>query len=158
MEQLEYWRTKLLPHYLATGAIIEIGLPEWNSRFISSCHLEPKSSGGFRLVVDLRLVNSHFDSRPLKYETLQVIKYALSTVQFGMSIDVSDAYHHLKLSASISKYFTFEIDNKVYQCLGLPFGWNLSPFVYTKFMRPVIEALRYPQKLKGILTNTLLYQ
>lgn len=42
---------------MATGAIKPIALPDWHNRFISRCHFEPKSSGGFRLVVDLRQIN-----------------------------------------------------------------------------------------------------
>ena len=50
------------------------------------------------MVVDLRFVNEHFESKPLKYETLAVIKYAPLEAAYGMSIDISDAYHHLHLS------------------------------------------------------------
>lgn len=93
-----YWRTRLLPHYLATGAIKEIELPPPHSRYISRCHFEDKASGGYRLVVDLRNVNKHFESKGLKYETLALLKYAPQNVSRGCSIDISDAYHHLRLS------------------------------------------------------------
>ena len=35
--------------------------------------------------------------------------------------------------------FTFSIGGKVFQFAALPFGWTLSPFVFTKVMRPVVR-------------------
>ncbi len=87
-DQLEYWRTKLLPHYLVTDAIRQIKLPAQQDRYISRCHFEEKSSGGYRLVVDLRNVNKHFEQKGLKYETLALLKYAPQNVTMGSSIDM----------------------------------------------------------------------
>jgi hypothetical protein len=69
-EEKAYWEGTLLPHYIATGAIIEIERPQHKDTFISNCHFEPKGSGGYRLVVDLRFINTFFEKCHLKYETL----------------------------------------------------------------------------------------
>ena len=31
-----------------------------------------------------------------------------------------------------------------YECIALPFGWNLAPAIFTKLMRPVIAIIRAP--------------
>ena len=114
---------------------------------MSAAHLEPKAKGGYRLVVDLRLVNTWFDKVPIKFETLSLLRFAPTGLQVGISLDLSDAYHHLRLADSIGHLFTFEVGGVLYQHVGLPMGWLLSPMVFTKFLRPVIAFLRCPSLL-----------
>jgi hypothetical protein len=90
----------------------------------------------------------------VSFESLAELKACPETVKFGISIDVADAYHHLKLDNSIGKYFQFRINDKFYQCVGLPFGWNGSPAAFTKFLRPVLAAIRSPSKLMHCLPET----
>ncbi len=40
--------------------------------------------------------------------------------------------------------FQFQIDGEFFESVVIPFGWSLAPFVFTKFTRPVITAMRYP--------------
>ena len=147
LEHIAYWKEHLLPHYLATGAVREVPYPPWRTRFISAAHLEPKAKGGFRLVVDLRIVNTWFAKVPIKFETLQLLRFAPCDLSVGISLDLSDAYHHLRIADSIGHLFTFEIDGVCYRHVGLPMGWLLSPMIFTKFMRPVISFLRCPSLL-----------
>ena len=60
-EALAYWTQKLKPHYLASGAIVQIPPPTASKQFVSKCFFVPKSSGGFRLVVDLKYINTFFE-------------------------------------------------------------------------------------------------
>ena len=109
-----YWRQHLLPHYIATGALKEIPHPPRNQRFISAAHLEPKAKGGYRLVVDLRLVNTWFDKVPIKFETLSLLRFAPDGLSVGINLDLRDAYHHLHLADSIGHLFTFEVGGVLY--------------------------------------------
>ena len=65
----------------------------------------PKSSGGYRLVVDLRLVNSHFVTKKIKFEILGMLRLANRNLVYGGKVNLSDAYHHLALHPSIRKYY-----------------------------------------------------
>ena len=62
-------------------------------------------------------------------------------------MDSSDGYHHLRLSDSIAYLFMFEVGGVLYQHVGLPMGWLLSPMMFTKFMQPVITFLHCPALL-----------
>ena len=64
-----------------------------------------KSSGGFRLVLDLKFVNKFFEFPKVKFENLAVLKNAPVGATHAFSIDISDAYHHLKVSENIQHYF-----------------------------------------------------
>ena len=77
-------------------------------------HLEPKAKGEYRLVVDLRLVNIWFSKVPIKFETLALLWFAPAGLQVGISLDLSDAYHHLRLSDSIAHLLTFEVGGMLY--------------------------------------------
>ena len=66
-EELHFWDHNLLPKLLQEGAIQEISEP---TRYVSSSRLEPKRSGGFRHIVDLRNLNKFLLVPKCKYETL----------------------------------------------------------------------------------------
>ncbi len=65
----------------------------------------PKSSGGFRLVLDLKFLNKFFSFPKVKFENLTVLKNAPLDATYASSIDISDAYHHLRVSDNIKIYF-----------------------------------------------------
>lgn len=64
-----------------------------------------KTSGGFRLVVDLRIINQCFNPPVVSFESLSELKACPTSVLFGCSIDIADAYHHLRLKPYLSKFF-----------------------------------------------------
>ena len=66
----------------------------------------------------------------------------------GISLDLSDVYHHLRLFNSIAYLFTFKVGGILFQHASLPMGWLLSPMVFTKFMQPMIEILCCPALLR----------
>ena len=59
-------------------------------------------------------------------------------------MDLSVAYHHIRLHPSLVQYFQFTLLGKFYKCIAVPFGWCLAPYAYTKVMRPVVTAMRNP--------------
>ena len=71
-----------------------------------------------------------------------MLRFAQRGLKFGAKVDLSDAYHHIRLHPSIAPFFQFTLDGKFYQCIAVPFGWCLAPYAYTKVMRPVITAMR----------------
>jgi hypothetical protein len=71
---LQYWTSFLRDHYLQTGAIRRVNASA--AKYISRCFLVPKSSGGYRLVVDLRHVNSFFAPPKTKFENLAFLRVA----------------------------------------------------------------------------------
>ena len=95
--------------------------------------------------MDLKFVNRFFEVHKIKFENLGMLRYAQQGLTFGAKVDLSDAYHHIKLHDSLQPYFQFTINGEFFQCIAVPFGWCLAPFAYTKVMRPVITAMRNPR-------------
>lgn len=64
-----------------------------------------KSTGGFRLVLDLKFVNLFFSFDKVRFENLAQLRYAPTNITHAISLDISDAYHHLRLREDLVKYF-----------------------------------------------------
>ena len=86
-------------------------------------------------MLDLKFLNKFFTFPKVKFENLTVLKNAPVDSQYATSIDISDAYHHLRVADSIKVYFQFKIDDEYFMAIGLPFGWAPAPGVFTKFIR-----------------------
>lgn len=80
---------------------MEIPPPPAHEQYVSKSFFVEKSSGGFRLVIDLRFVNNFFDFAKVKFENLPVLKNSDVAVTHAFSIDISDAYHHLRMADSL---------------------------------------------------------
>ena len=134
VEALEEIKNKLL----AIGAV---ELTD-DTTFVSRSRLEPKKDGGFRLIVDLRHVNSHLVGQSCKYETLQDLQHIVQPQDWMISCDLENGYYHVGLHEQHRRFITTIINGTAVRFCALPFGLSTAPRVFTKFMRPVVAALR----------------
>lgn len=58
------------------------------------------------------------------------------------NLDLKDAYLLVPMNNDDKKYLRFFFNNQLYQFNASPFGMNVSPFVFTKILRPVMAFLR----------------
>lgn len=112
---------------------------------VNSAFFVPKKDGGLRLIIDLRPLNVYFPLSKVKYETLAFLRYVPMNVVSGLSLDLQDGYHCLRVHPDIRKYMNFYFDGHYYRSWALPFGWSLAPAVFTRLLRPVIAFIRTPQ-------------
>jgi len=124
--------------------LLDIGVvvPATDTRFISRSRLEPKRDGGFRLIVDLRHVNSHLVNMPCSYETLADLQSIIRPDDWMISMDLEQGYYHVGIHAQHQRFITTEIDGQVVSFTALPFGLSTAPRVFTKFMRPFVKFVR----------------
>lgn len=124
--------------------LLELGVVELtdDTSFVSRSRLEPKKDGGFRLIVDLRHVNDHLVSQPCKYETLQELRHLVQDQDWMISCDLANGYYHMGLHPEHRRFITTVINGTVIRFCALPFGLSTAPRVFTKFMRPMVAALR----------------
>lgn len=95
-----------------------------------------------RLVVDLSGKNVAMEDRPFRYDDIPRYTSQLSPGDHLFSWDIQDAFFHIPLSPADQRRLAFRVGNRVFYPLVLPFGMKLSPFVFTKVMRPIVAALR----------------
>lgn len=95
-----------------------------------------------RLVVDLSAKNAYMEDRPFTYDNLPRFASQLLPGDHLVSWDISDAFMHIPLSPADQRRLCFRVGDRFFFPLVLPFGMKLSPFVFTKVLRPVVGALR----------------
>jgi len=136
---------KELQRCFNTGALE----PATCSDYITKAFLVPKagSPGKYRLVLDFRWLNSHLHHLSCRYETLKVLRDVLETNDYMFSLDISDGFHCVPIAERDRKFLTFNIEGVgLIQCAALPFGLTCSPYVFTKCMRVLVEAVRSPMR------------
>ena len=112
------------------------------AQFISDIFLEPKSSDGYRLILNLKKLNNFILTQHFKLEDWRTAAKLLSKDCFMCTIDLQDAYYLIPIAAQDRKYLRFVFDNKLFEFNCLPFGLSTAPFVFTKILKPVSAFLR----------------
>ena len=121
------------------GAIKETRL---QGGFISNIHIVPKKEGGWRPIIDLRILNSFVISQHFKMEGLQMLKEVLEQNHWMGKVDLKDAYLTVPIHHSHTGYLKFLWKGKAYKFLCLPFRLASAPRTFTKILKPVANFLR----------------
>ena len=107
-----------------------------------SCVIKKRGSTKYRLVTDLRYVNSHCRKVGYKNEDIRTIASIIEPNDYMISADLSDGFFHIPVNSEYRKYVGFQWNNVFYVWKVLPFGLGCSPYYFTKTIRPVITYLR----------------
>jgi hypothetical protein len=114
-------------------------------KYVSKAFLVPKPGGKWRLVIDLRHLNSFCLEFLTRFETLRKLKRMMAKGDWMISFDLQDGYHCISIHPDYRKYMTFQLaSGELIQMSGLPFGWNASPYVFCHVMKVMVRALRAP--------------
>ena len=129
--------------------LVECGAWERGGRgkFVTKAFLVPKGDK-WRLVVDLRHLNGFVINKTTKMETLKGLRRLAKRNDYMFSFDLADGYYAIAIHPEDRQYFTVEVDGEFFQFVGLPMGWNLSPHVFCKTMRTLVQELRSPDAPK----------
>ena len=126
---------------LHKGAI-ELLPPPVSPGFYGRLFCVPKTSGGWRPVLDLSPLNRFLKRIPFRMETVASIRESIREGDWAASIDLADAYFHVLMHQRDRKYLRFLVDGQVYQFRALPFGLSLAPWVFTRVVREYLLSLR----------------
>ena len=102
----------------------------------------PKSSGGWRPVLDLSPLNVFLRKVRFRMETPASVRKAIRLGDWATSIDLTDAYFHVLMHIRDRKYLRFVWEEAVYQFRALPFGLSLAPWIFTMIARELCAAVR----------------
>merc|ERR1712074_242830 len=100
--------------------------------FYGRLFVVPKSSGGWRPVLDLSVLNLYLQRCHFKMETARSVRDAIRPEDWAVSLDLKDAYFHILSHASDRKFLRFSWRGQVYQFIALPFGLAPAPWLFTK--------------------------
>ena len=131
---------------LQKGAITKVSQSDQKAGFYSMYFLVPKKDGSFRSVLDLRRLNQFIKVLPFKMLTTKDILQAIGQGEWFTTLDLKDAYFHVRIWRGHRPFLRFAFQGQAYQFRVLPFGLSLSPRVFTR----VVAAALHPLQLSGL--------
>jgi hypothetical protein len=121
---------------------IIIQVQEDKVSFFNSTFLVKKSDGGFRFILNAKLLNQYLLVPHFKLENVNTLWDLLRKGDYMAKFDLKSAYAQVPVLPSVSQYLGFAVGDKNYVYQGMPFGLATAPFLFTKIMKPVITELR----------------
>ena len=127
---------------LTKGTVIPVPRDQENSGLYSPYFLVPKKNGGMRPILDLRVLNESVAKRPFRMLTIKRLLTCVQRNDFGISIDLKDAYFHVPIKPKHRRFLRFAFEGKKYEYTRLPFGYALAPRTFSKCVEAALEPLR----------------
>lgn len=125
---------------LNKGAIEMV--PEAEARFTSAVFIIPKSSGGHRMIINLKPINKFIEHMHFKMESLALLRDMVRKGDHFVKIDLTDAYLSVPLFKPHRRFVQFRWNGRCYQFRTLCFGLSIAPWAFTKILKPVVAYLR----------------
>ncbi|XP_053378396.1 uncharacterized protein LOC128548064 [Mercenaria mercenaria] len=117
---------------------------------VSPINCVKKKSGKFRLITDLRYINSKCSAPKFKNEDITYVINNIEKKDYMVTADLKDGFFHVRIHESHQDYLGFSYEGVYYRWMVLPFGHCCSPFYFAKILRPIISYLR-SQGLKVVV-------
>ena len=114
------------------------------AHIVSPVFVVPKSGGGWRLIIDLRYLNSCIAPPHFKMEGLFMLPSIVSQGWLMVKLDLKDAYLTIPMAKESWNLLAFQAgpSHKLMQFCCLPFGLCTAPFVFSKTTKPITQFLR----------------
>lgn len=131
---------KEIQRLINMGAIVQVEPSA--TQFLSPFFLKEKASGGMRLILNLKELNTFISPPHFKLEDWRtVVRLMLPRVQMA-SLDLKDAYLLVSVHPDHRKFLRFQWRENTFEFTALSFGLATAPYIFTKLLRPVVTYLR----------------
>ena len=125
------------------------------SDYVSRAFLVPKpgctpENPKFRLVFDLRHLNSHVRKQGMRCETLKMLRHLAPGNSHMISFDISDGFYCIGVAEEDRDYFTVSIQGELLRFAALPMGYTRSPLIFCQLMSQLVRHLRAPSMGQGM--------
>ena len=102
----------------------------------------PKSTGGYRPIVNLKPLNAFIVYEHFKMESFETAKTLERKGDWLAKLDLKDAYLTVPFAVEHQKFLRFCWEGRKYQFLCLPFGLCSAPRIFSKIMKAVVSFFR----------------
>ena len=109
---------------------------------VSPINLVPKKDGSFRIVTDLRHLNSLCKPNKFLYEDISDVLNVVKPGDKLVTLDIKNGFYHIPVCENHRQFLGFQYKGIYYKWAVCPFGANFSPYFFCKTVRAVIQYLR----------------
>ena len=131
---------------LAKGAITPSSHEE--GEYISPIFTRAKKDRSFRVILNLKCLNSHVQYHHFKMDSLNTVLQMVKPGCFMASIDLKDAYYSVAIATADQKYLKFLWRGKLYKYVCFPNGLGDD---YDDCERNVRDAVKLFDSLRFIV-------
>ena len=111
-------------------------------QYISNIFVRPKKDGSYRVILNLKHLNTDIEHHHFKMDTFQTaLTYVSNNCWFG-SVDLKDAYYSVNIDERDRKFLRFYWNNVLYEYTCMPNGLTTAPRIFTKILKVVFSELR----------------
>lgn len=147
------WLRKNIEEWIGQGVVERVGPYEPHKRipsfrqWVSRVFLVPKkqpSKQPYRVVIDMRELNRYFEGllKKFRMEDQRVLRMLLEEGDHMVTMDLESGFWHIPLSPDMARLMAFPFEGTLFRFLVLPFGFCLSPTIFTRVIRVPIKWLR----------------
>ena len=90
----------------------------------------PKKNGTYRIIVDLRRLNSYICCPSFQYEDINTILDCVKPNDQLVTIDITNGFYHIPVHKNYQKYLGIQWKRRYYVWKCLPFGLCVSPYYF----------------------------
>lgn len=105
--------------------------------FYARVFLVPKKKGKQCPDFNMKSLNAFIVSHGFRMATLKMVAGTLRKGDFVVSLDLSDAYFHLRIHPRFRRFLCFKFRGKLFQFRAMPFGLSSAPRVFTRITQPI---------------------
>ena len=110
--------------------------------FISPIFTRVKKDGSFRMILNLRKLNSHVYYNHFKMESLDHVINIIHSGAWMASVDLKDAFYTIPIHKNYQKYLKFYWQHKLFKFKAMPNGYAEAMRIFTKILKPPFSYLR----------------
>lgn len=111
-------------------------------QFVSPTFLVLKKHKGSRMILNLKVFNTHVEFHSFKMDTLRSILDLVRPGVFMVTLDLKDAYYTIGIHPSQQKFFKFIWRGQLYKFVCAANGLSPVPRKFTKLMKVPMSVLR----------------
>ena len=97
------------------------------------------STKQWRLIFDMSTLNRFLTVPKFKLESIPSLRNLFNEGEYYCSIDISDAFLHVKINRKFRRYMRFFYRGKCYQFRTISFGASFSPYIFCSLMATCIK-------------------
>ena len=139
---------------VSKGAVYPV---PWQKALVSPIFLVPKTTGGWRLILDLSSLNKFIHTPKFRMTNHFQLAELMPPPCWMATLDLQDAYLHIPMRQSLHRYLAFTLDKQMFFFRALPFGLSTAPAVFTRVLRWPLSILRYQVSLLAYLDDWVVW-